>query len=257
MKRTNRKEPPARDYIYPVLISISLVFVLVTTVLTPAVWALADLRDHSTLKKWKNEAQNSKYGRELLTLLNDSNRRIKHNSTDKNSLYKRGYLYGVIGCTESAIIDLNNAIEIDPYFSKAYTERGICYLDKKDYVNALKDLNKALTLNAWSGNARFARGRLLLEVNEPQLAEKDLRTCTRSTTRFSKTLPGELPANYYNAVSYYLGKAYEKLGRRFDAVREYKKFQQTANVYSPGWLHRYADKPSDASSRVKKLSYRF
>ena len=236
--------------------SFFLSILLLATVCSQSAYSLADLREYSTLREWKDEASKSSDGKKLIALLDKSNRSLKHNSTDKVALFKRGYLYGVIGCTQSAIVDLSKAINIDPYFARAYGERGICYLDLKDYKHALLDLNQALSLNSWSGDARLARGRLLLNLNKPHLAERDLKACSNQTTKFLPALPGELSANHYNAVSYYLGKVYERIGRRFDAVREYRKYEKTSHVSARGWLHRYADKPSDANVLVKKLTYR-
>lgn len=218
--------------------------------------SLYDLRENRILRQWKESASDTKNGTKLLNLLENCDRKIKHNSTDKKSLYQRGYLYGTIGCTSSAIHDLSKAIEIDPYYSAAYTERGICYIDSHLYQRALNDLNRALVLDSWSADARFARAKLLLLMNRPREAERDLKACSGKAFKFRPALPGELSGNYYNASHYYLGKVYEKQGRRFDALREYRKYAESSGKVSYGYLHRYSDKPLDTRSRVKRLGYK-
>ncbi len=218
--------------------------------------SLYDLRENRVLRQWKEGAQDTTNGKKLLSLLESCNRKIKHNSTDKKSLYLRGYLYGTIGCTSSAIHDLSEAVRIDPYYSAAYTERGICYLDSHLYDRALDDLNRALQLDSWSADAHLARARLLILMNRSREAERDLKACEGAAYKFRPALPGELSGDYYKASHYYLGKVYESQGRRFDALREYRKYNQSSGKVSYGYLHRYSDKPLDTKTRVKKLGYK-
>lgn len=236
-------------------VSLAIALVL-ATFNTGSTWALSDISESGTLRRWKETAKATAAGTKLVTLLEDTDRRIKHNSTDKKAYYTRGYLYGIIGCTSSAIHDLSRAIEIDPYYSDAYTERGICFMDYKLYKKALADLDRAVELNNWSGDARFARARLYLSMNKPYEAEHDLRALANGGAKFKPALPGELPADYYNATHYYLGQVYERLGRRHDAVREYRAFSRASRKLAAGYLHRYSEKPDDTKSRVEKLGYR-
>jgi tetratricopeptide (TPR) repeat protein len=202
----------------------------------------------STLAAWKETAKKTAVGNQLIQILNSSNAILKGSPKHKQALYLRGYLFGTVGCTSSAIADLTKAIEADPSFAAAYTERGICYMDQKNYTRAKLDLDKAIQLCPRSGDAHFARGKLFLEMDRPTSALSDLASCQAMS--FAPALPGELPANYYNAPSYYLGACYEAMGRPDTALRYYKDSVKSPRLGGSGYIHRYSDQPLDASHRV-------
>ncbi|MBX9689111.1 MAG: tetratricopeptide repeat protein [Candidatus Obscuribacterales bacterium] len=213
--------------------------------------AQAQSQEFATLQAWKASARNSAVGNQLLAVLNAQNAALAVNPKNKNALYMRGYLFGIIGCTSSAIGDLSKAIELDPNFAAAYTERGICYMDLKNYDRAKVDLERAMRLAPDSGDARFAHGKLMLEQEKPSIASADFRSCQSGFCRFSPVLPGELPANYYNGPDYYLGVCDEMMGRQEEALKHYKvASRQKAGT---GYIKRYSDQPLDASYRVSKL----
>jgi tetratricopeptide (TPR) repeat protein len=207
----------------------------------------------STLNSWKSGAKGTQLGYQLLQLLEGSNRALTYNPRDKGALYRRGYLYGTIGCTQSAINDLTSAIQLDPYLAAAYTERGICYMDQKNYQNALYDLNRAVQLDPRSGDALFARGRANLASGKTQLALADFRATQWSVMKFHTTLPGELPANHYDAPNYYLGACYEAMDKPDEALKYYKASSKTPQTGTVGFLHRYADQPLDTKYRISSL----
>lgn len=206
-----------------------------------------------TLNAWKANAKSTNLGNQLLGWLDVNNRAIAFNSSDKSALYRRGYLYGTVGCTQSAINDLSRAIGLDPNFAAAYTERGQCYLDKKEYDRALFDLNRAVQLNPRSGDAVLARGRVWLAMGKPHSALADLRLAQQSNMKYAPCLPGEFPGNNYDAASYYIGSCYEAMERPDDAVKYYKASMSKQPVGQVGFLHRYADQPLDTKWRVSSL----
>lgn len=65
---------------------------------------------------------------------------------------------------ESAIADLDEAIELDADYAEAFANRGRAYNDLEDYERALEDLDRAIELNdQWSdafGNRAFAHQNL-------------------------------------------------------------------------------------------------
>lgn len=209
--------------------------------------------EQQTLSQWKQSAPNTALGSLLLQLLNECDRKLSLNSLDANSRYKRGYLYGVIGCTDSAIADLTKTIDVAPNHSRALTERGLCYMDQKQYTNAIYDLNRAVQIHPQSGNALMARARLWLATGKPLLAINDLRYCQSPEVKFTAELPGELSANQYDALSYYLGASYEALDRPEQAINYYKECLKTAQTGTVGYLHRYAEQPIDTKWRIAKL----
>ncbi len=242
-----------RDSITGSIIFLLLLFI--TFILSPAVFAFAEHEKYEkqVLESWKTTAKTTSVGNQLLRLLEATDRTLQYDPKDKQSLYRRGYLLGTVGCTNGAITDLSKLIQIDPYFGAAYKERALCYLDQKDYNRALADLNRAVTLDSKSGDALLARGRVLLLLHQPSLAIRDFRACKMSGVKFQPALPGELPGNYYDALDYYMGAAYESLNRSTDAIRCYKDSVKTPHVGLIGYIHRYADQPLDANWRIKNL----
>lgn len=209
--------------------------------------------ESDTFRTWQNTAKTTQLGQQLLSMLNAVTRAIHTNPSDKWSLFRRAYLYGTIGCTESAIQDLTRVIAIDPNFAAAYTERANCYMDQKDYERALFDLNRSIVLDPRSGDALYTRGRLMLLMNKPSLALNDLRRSQSGDSRFAPTLPGELPANHYDASDYYLGVAYEAMDKKDEAIRHYQASLRTPRLGTVGFIHRYADQPLDAKYRLGVL----
>lgn len=209
--------------------------------------------DVMTLEIWKSQVRGSLNGDKLIGMLGTLDASIVRNRHDTRSLYTRGHLYGTVGCTNAAIIDLTKVIQTDSSNSHAYCERGICFMDQADYDRAGRDLDRAVELNAHSGDARLARGRLLMLQGKPLLALNDLLAARYGNLDFSAPLPGELPSNYYKAPDYYLGACYEILGNPTEALKYYKEANDLPSASSPGYIHRYADQPTDVSECLHRL----
>lgn len=211
------------------------------------------INELAVLNSWKESASKTAVGNDLLKVLNTSTILLKQSPNNKRALYMRGYLYGIVGCTGYAIADLSRAIDLDPTYGAAYTERGICYMDLKMYDRAKADLDRAISLSPYSADARFAHGKLMLELERPQTAENDFRACQNSACKFAPVLPGELPANYYNGPDYYLGVCCEATGKTDAALRYYKAAAKSKPLGGTGYIKRYSDQPLDASFRVARL----
>lgn len=201
--------------------------------------------ESTRLEEWKTAVQGTSRGDDLIGMLDGANDKLSRGVVDKETYFLRGYLYGTVGCTNWAIRDLSKAIEMDSHFTRAYTERAICHMDKQNYQDALKDLDWALKLDPNSGDALLARGRLHLMANEPAAALADLLKCATEPVEFKPVLPGEVPANYFNAPDYYLGACYKALGKEDQSLPFYNKAASAKNktMLASEYLHRYADKP--------------
>ncbi|MFN8659995.1 MAG: tetratricopeptide repeat protein [Candidatus Obscuribacterales bacterium] len=204
--------------------------------------------DIATMNSWAETAKKTEVGNQLISVFTSTNAILKSTPHHKRALYLRGYLYGTIGCTTSAIADLSKLIETDPSYAAAYTERGICYMDQKNFEKARQDFDRAIQLNPLSGDAHLARGKLLLEMDRPTSALSDLASCKQLA--FAPALPGELPANYYGAPDYYLGAAYEAMGRPESAAKYYKTSIKPPRLGGSGYIHRFSDQPLDAKYRL-------
>lgn len=212
-----------------------------------------------TLDTWKSKVRGSQQGDKLIGVLNNLDASLVRNFRDVHSLYMRGHLYGTVGCTNAAIVDLTKVIQTEHanlLAANAYCERGICFFDNANYDRAIKDLDKAVELNPNSGDARLARGRLLLWLGKPLAALTDLLCARYENLDFATPLPGELPANHYRAPDYYLGVCYEALNRPQDALYYYKEASNLPSTHGAGYLHRYAEQPADVAECVSRLGGR-
>lgn len=200
------------------------------------------------LETWKANVQHTDMGKRLMKVLTQLDASIVLNHRDTNSLYKRAYLYGTIGCTRAALVDLIKALKIDPVNPSFHCERAICYIDMGEYSKAENDLNSAIEQNPNSGDALLARGRLYLLLNKPDLALKDLLASKNPHSVFNPALPDEVPANFYNAPDYYLGVCYDQLGQHDKALSHYNESAKDVTGADSGYLHRYADRPQTNSA---------
>lgn len=210
-------------------------------------------QEMSTLETWKQSVQDTIRGAELISLLESATDKLNNGIPDKETLYLRGYLLGIVGCTRWAIADLNKAIELDPQFAQAYKERGICQIDMGNNQAALADLNKAIELDPKSGDALLARGRAYLISKQPKKALPDLRKCAEDSATYVPALPGELPGNYFNAPEFYLSTCYKALGEQVLAEEHMDRAKVPASraiIPISEYLHRYADKPVEPAQPV-------
>ena len=72
----------------------------------------------------------------------------QNESGDAKFYNNRGTAYGEKGQYDQAIMDFNQAIEINPRYIKAYNNRGIVYRLRGQYDRAISDFNKAIEMNS-------------------------------------------------------------------------------------------------------------
>lgn len=94
---------------------------------------------------------------------------------------------------DQAIADLSKAIEINPSYAEAYTERATAYQRKADYSRAIADATKAIELNPSVSLAYRVRGSVYLQQ----------RDYARALADYSKAI--ELNPN---STSGYVGRAF-------------------------------------------------
>ncbi|AOY79765.1 tetratricopeptide repeat protein [Moorena producens JHB] len=70
----------------------------------------------------------------------------KNNSQDANFYYFRGISHLVVGRFQAAILELNEAIEIDPNHAAAYDNRGICLRELGKHQEALANFQKSAAI---------------------------------------------------------------------------------------------------------------
>ena len=124
-----------------------------------------------------------------------------------------------------AIEYFNNAIKLEPGFTKAYIGRSNAYSDLGQYQQALEDLNKTISLKPDDANAYHGRGFTYSNIGQYQQAIED----------YTKAISLEPDlANAYNNR----GFAYDNLSQHQQAIEDYTK----AIILNPSYVDAYINR---------------
>jgi len=86
-------------------------------------------------------------------------RRSKETRSNRaKALYNRGIALRDKGDLDRALVDFNEAIQLNPKDANAFNNRGITHRDKGDLDRALSDFNEAIRLSPKHANAIYNRG---------------------------------------------------------------------------------------------------
>ena len=119
---------------------------------------VASISGCSFFSATKYEAGLQKYEEgKYYTAIEYFTRAIWDDSTDAELYFFRGNAKAKLDLNEEAIQDYTTAIKLDPEM-KYYKNRGLTYLEKKEYKNALKDFNLALSFGSENSVLYFNRG---------------------------------------------------------------------------------------------------
>jgi tetratricopeptide (TPR) repeat protein len=152
------------------------------------------------------------------TALIDLNRAIKLNPKYMEAYYERGMAHFHLGNYGLASEDFDQALKFDADYPDAYIGRGYTYYAQEDYSRALADLSKAVRLDDSSSEAYFGRGLVYYATSEYLKAAQD----------FSKTLELDdewADAYYRRGMTHYelenLTAAQEDFNRAIELAPEY------------------------------------
>jgi tetratricopeptide (TPR) repeat protein len=123
---------------------------------------------------YKNRG-NVYYGlKEYQKAMADYNRAIELDPNFAVAYSNRGLVYqNDLKEYQKAMADYNRAIELDPNFALAYNRRGLVYYDLKEYQKAMADYNRAIELDPNFAPAYNGRGGVYDELKEYQKALAD------------------------------------------------------------------------------------
>jgi tetratricopeptide (TPR) repeat protein len=89
--------------------------------------------------------------------------------------FEQGKKFSSVENVDQAIDNYSKAIKINPKFAKAYNNRGIAYIWKKQYDLAIADFSKAIELDPQNGKAYNNRAIVYSYQGETDKARQDLQ----------------------------------------------------------------------------------
>ncbi|MGD1920351.1 MAG: tetratricopeptide repeat protein [Pleurocapsa sp.] len=91
------------------------------------------------------------------TALKDLNRAIELDPNFARAYMNRGLLYSILKRWDDALKNFNRAIELYPKYFPTYIYRGYIYGFKQEFESAIRDLNQAVSLNEQNATAYYVR----------------------------------------------------------------------------------------------------
>lgn len=67
---------------------------------------------------------------------------------------------------EKALIDYNNAIDLNPYYADAYSNRGFVHEELDHLQEAIQDYSKAVEIDPKDSHTFNCRGNVYMKLNE-------------------------------------------------------------------------------------------
>jgi tetratricopeptide (TPR) repeat protein len=90
-----------------------------------------------------------------------------------------------------ATLEFNKAMQLDPYNPAPVYDRGLSYLDRREYRKSLVDLTAAIRLDPlFLVEAREIRGRAYMMYGRPDLAIEDFDFVLRKTKNYARAFEG-------------------------------------------------------------------
>jgi len=133
----------------------------------------AETKDH--LRVAEAAVRNGNYNEALVYY----NIMIKENEWDSDAYLDRARLHQKMGHNYEAINDYTAALRLDPSKKVVYKERGILFVDTKAFRRAILDLNEALTLEPNNGKLYYYRAIAKQYHGDHEEAEVDFSMAKR------------------------------------------------------------------------------
>ena len=139
--------------------------------------------------------------------------------------FDRGNKFGYAGKYSEAVDEYSKAIELNPIYFDAYTNRGFTYLKLSRYDEAIQDCNRAIELAPDSCFAYNNRGSAYFELKKYSEAIHDFNSAIVINPNFANA--------YFN-----LGFVYYNLKKYDDATRDFSKALNEDPNYIDAYLAR-------------------
>ena len=126
-----------------------------------------------------------------------------------DELHKLGYRLLKADAYEEAIVAFRKALARNPERDNSYFNLGACYEKLGKYEEALVNYRAELNVDPEDGDVPYRVGRVLVKMGRNEEALGELREATKLTPK--------------SWIFYYLGRAYEGLGRNSLAAKAYSE----------------------------------
>ncbi|MBI2296832.1 MAG: tetratricopeptide repeat protein [Betaproteobacteria bacterium] len=124
--------------------------------------------------------------------------------------FTQGLIEGKTGLYQKAVGFFDEAIRLDPKFTRAYYNRGVSYQELGQNERAIKDYSEAIRLDPGFSDAYAGRGTAYENLKRYEQAIKDYGEAIRLAPHEAN--------NYANRAS-----SYDKLGRYQEAIQDYNE----------------------------------
>ena len=185
---------------------------------------------------------------------------IIENSADNHLvLFQRAKAYAQISETESALLDLETALEANPDYAPAFNTRGDIYADEGDLEQAIEAYTQAIRIDPGDVSARFSRGVTLTRNEQYDSARVDFLTVLDLRPDFVESYRGlgdlyyvqgdlDLALENYQIYLERAGAGARNRGALEDRVEEIHSAIATANAPTPTETATPTESPTPTST---------
>lgn len=96
-----------------------------------------------------------------------------------DDFFEQGKKSSLVENSDQAIVNYTEAIKLNPKFVKAYNNRGVAYVGRKQYDLAIADFNKAIELDPKNGKVYNNRAVAYWYKGEAAQARQDIQKAQR------------------------------------------------------------------------------
>jgi len=147
------------------------------------------------------------------------------------SFFDKGMEYFDLEDWNTAILEFNDAIRLDPHFALAYSQRGQSYFKLKEYDRAIADLTQAIRLDPNNSLAYVFRGAVYFNKKEPERAIVDFNQAIMRDPNNSLAFYNRGVYYFYQEKFFYAISDFERAARLDPNNDDAKKWLEEARRY--------------------------
>ncbi|MFQ6031455.1 MAG: tetratricopeptide repeat protein [Candidatus Zixiibacteriota bacterium] len=102
--------------------------------------------------------------------------------------FKKGFEYQNQGNLDKALAEYQKALQLNPNYTRVYTNLGAVYLRKQNYDQAILQFKKAIELNYFDKKAHYNLGLAYLYKGEVEKAQEEVKFLKSIRSEFADVL---------------------------------------------------------------------